>query len=54
MLEQFMNCPYEKVKIRSKASIVFVIKRAEEEVAKTPAGIIIPDTAKESLKLAKL
>lgn len=35
-----------KVKIKPLADRV-VVKRIEEEEAKTPAGIIIPDTAKE-------
>lgn len=35
-----------KVKIKPLADRV-VVKRLEEEEAKTPAGIIIPDTAKE-------
>lgn len=35
-----------KVKVKPLADRV-VVKRLEEEEAKTPAGIIIPDTAKE-------
>jgi chaperonin GroES len=31
-----------------------VIKRVEEEVAKTPAGIIIPDTAKEKPQIGEV
>jgi Co-chaperonin GroES (HSP10) len=38
-----------EVKIKPLADRV-VVKRLEEEEAKTPAGIIIPDTAKENPK----
>ncbi|EEP60876.1 co-chaperone GroES [Sulfurihydrogenibium yellowstonense] len=31
-----------------------VIKRVEEEVSKTPAGIIIPDTAKEKPQIGEV